>query len=158
MRAIKKFLCILFCLLYLTACQLDSRSSLAKKSLFTSVDVEPLVIANNTNNDEARLTEVKQTVTNFSEIYDVAVIGHEKKVLVVYKVKQRNRFQMQKIETKVSKELQHNFPGFNFVVSSDLKIFLEAVELIVQARKNNYPPTKAKKWFASILKLQKDAI
>ena len=86
----------------------------------------------------------------------MTVVQKDKDILVAYKVKHMQRFRMKSIESKLKKDLQKNYKGYNFTVSSDMKIFLETVELIVNVKDKDYPLKKAGKWFGKIMDLQKD--
>ena len=148
-----KFFLYLFILTTLTSCKPDSDSEEAKASLFKSVDPKPLYIS---GKNKAPLEKIKSKVRNFDEIHDVSVIQNDNQILVAYKVKHFNRFHMESIEKKLSNMLNNEFPKYEFLVSSDMKIFLEAIELTVHVQKENYPKKKAEKWFGNIVRLEKE--
>lgn len=72
---------------------------------------------------------IEHDVEKMKELYDVAVVKSNGDTLVAYKVKHLQRFHMKKIEKKMTKMLEEKYPDENFIVSSDYKIFIEAVEL-----------------------------
>ena len=146
--------CLLISILvFLAACTPDSDSNEAKASLFKSVNPKPVYLS---GKDKAPLEKIKTEVSNFEEIFDVSVIQKGDQILVAYKVKHMNRFRMESIEQKITKKLNRDFPKHQFLVSSDMKIFLEAIELTVHVQKENYSKKKAEKWFGNIVRLQKE--
>src|SRR6478672_183627 len=72
---------------------------------------------------------IKEDVQSIDSIYDVAIIKGKEKTLVAYKVKHLQRFRMKAIEKEVNAKLEEKYPDEDFTVSSDYKIFLEAVRL-----------------------------
>lgn len=134
-------------------CSGDSDSAEANKSLVSSVNQEPVYLG---GYKQAPIEKIDKTVEANNEIYDVAVVQKGKEILVVYKVKHLKRFRMKQIEKRIKDKLQSEYKDYSFIVSSDMKIFLEAVELIVHVRDENYPKKKAQKWFSDIVELQKE--
>ena len=76
--------------------------------------------------------------------------------MVAYKVKQMKRFKMKKIEKELNKKLTEKYSDRKFIVSSDFKIFLEAVELNEDLKDKKYSREKARKRFKKIIKLEKE--
>jgi hypothetical protein len=100
--------------------------------------------------------KVKREVASINDIYDVVTVQNGKEILVAYKVNHMHRFQMKKIEKNVNDRLKKKFSDYNFTVSSDYKIFLEAARLNNMLREKYVPEKKAKKRFDKIVKLQKE--
>jgi preprotein translocase subunit SecF len=100
--------------------------------------------------------DIRKDVEHLEYIYDVAVIKGENEDLVVYKVKHLQRFRMEKIEKEVTEKLEKKYPDENFVVSSDYKIFLEAVRLGEKMKDPNYSKKDAQKRLKEIIKLKKE--
>jgi hypothetical protein len=106
--------------------------------------------------DQAIPEQVKKEVAGIDGIYDVVVVQNGKKILAAYKVNHLKRFKMKKIEKNVTNRLSKKFKGYEFIVSSDYKIFLEAVRLNKMLKKEDVPTEKAKKKFEDIVSLQKE--
>ncbi|WP_338472190.1 sporulation protein [Niallia sp. XMNu-256] len=101
--------------------------------------------------------EIKKDVEKKREyIYDVAVIKGENEDLVVYKVKHLQRFRMNKIEKEITEMLEKKYPDENFVVSSDYKIFLEAVRLGEKMKDPHFSKKDAQKRLDEIIKLKNE--
>lgn len=100
--------------------------------------------------------EIKEEVQTLDDIYDVAVVKGEEEILVVYKVKHLRRFHMKKIEKDVQTRLEKKYPDAEFVVSSDYKIFLEAVRLGEKMKDPTYSKKKAKQELDQIILLKKE--
>jgi len=140
-------------LFVLVGCTPDSDSWEAKQSLFRSVDMEPVSLG---EEDSAPLKEIQQEIDQFDSLYDAALVQNGKQILVAYKVKHLQRFRMGKIEQELSEKLRSEYPDFEFLVSSDMKIFLEVVELGVHVNQEGYPEKQAQEWFQKIVDLKND--
>lgn len=127
----------------------ETRSSLVRTS-------NPNPIAVN-NKDEKLVGDIKKAALSIDGIYDVAVIkGEAKDCLVAFKVHHLERFRMKKIEKQLTKELQKQFKDLTFTVSSDFKIFLEAVRLNEKVEKENLSKEKKEKRLQEIIKLSRE--
>jgi hypothetical protein len=125
-------------------------------ALLKTTNPSPMVVEKKTEENLELVDKIKKDVADFEEIYDVAVIKGNGDVLVVYKVKHLKRFHMKKIEKKMTKLLEKNYPDEEFTVSSDYKIFMEAVELNEKMQDPKYSEEKAKKKFNQILELERE--
>ncbi|VEF48675.1 lipoprotein [Bacillus freudenreichii] len=100
--------------------------------------------------------QVREEVSKIDEIYDVAVIEGDKKIIVAYKVKHLKRFKMKKIEKELTERLNKEYPDDKFIVSSDYKIFLEAIRLKEDLDKDNLSNDEAAKRFKKIVRLKEE--
>ncbi|MBS4177383.1 sporulation protein [Lederbergia citrea] len=100
--------------------------------------------------------QVREQINKIDGIYDVAVIEGKKDVIVAYKVNHLHRFKMKKIEKELTKKLDNEFPEDKFIVSSDYKIFLEAIRLKEDLEQKNLSNEEAEKRFRKIIKLKKE--
>ncbi len=100
--------------------------------------------------------KVREEVKNIDEIYDVAVIEGKEEIIVAYKVKHLHRFKMKKIEKDLTKKLNDKYPEDQFIVSSDYKIFLEAIRLKEDLDGTNMSADTAEKRFKKIIKLKEE--
>lgn len=146
---------ILFtCLILLSACSNNETVKDSQLALMKTTNPKPVIIANKKHSD--RVEEIKKDVSSLPELYDVAVIKGKKDTLVVYKVKHLHRFRMKAIEKNVNKMLEEKYPKENFTVSSDYKVFLEAVRLKEHIKSPNFSDQKAEKRFKEIVKMTED--
>ena len=137
-------------------CSLGKTSPDSRASMIQSVNPEAGA-TNDLNEKDLSLAEkVKKDIQALDEIYDVAVIKGKEETLVVYKVKHMKRFGMKKIEKAINKKLEENYPDEDFIVSSDFKIFIEAVELRERMKDPTYPDKKAEKQLQRIISLKKE--
>lgn len=125
-------------------------------SLLKTTNPTPVTIGKNTKKELDLIKSVEKDIEGFKELYDVAVIKGKEDILVAYKVKHMQRFHMKKIEKKMNKLLEDKYPDENFIVSSDYKIFLEAVELEENMKDPNYSQKDAEKKLQEIIKLKKE--
>jgi hypothetical protein len=152
---IYRFLLIIFVLtLTLTGCNQSQEAQESRLSLIKTTNPKPIKLTNKHNENIAE--NVKQDVQKFDEIFDIAVVQGKKDTLVVYKVKHLNRFRMKQIERNVTKELEKKFPNESFTVSSDYKIFMEALKLKGRVKDPNYSEKKAEKDLEKIIKLKNE--
>jgi hypothetical protein len=63
---------------------------------------------------------------------------------------------MKKIEKNLNKNLEKKYPKENFTVSSDYKIFLEAVRLVERKNNGTLSDKQAEKRFNEIVKMTSD--
>lgn len=125
-------------------------------SLIKTMNPAPVTIGNDSKNEEDLIRSVEKDIEGFEELYDVAVIKGKEDILVAYKVKHMQRFHMKKIEKKMNKLLEKKYPDENFIVSSDYKIFLEAVELEENMKDPNYSDKNAEKKLQEIIELKNE--
>ncbi|MEK3989283.1 MULTISPECIES: sporulation protein [Robertmurraya] len=139
----------------LTSCNTDATQH-SGMSLIQKSDPDPIILDEKTEKDHKLVASIKKDVAKFDELYDVAVIKGEEEILVAYKVKHMQRFHMVKIEGEINKMLEEKYPKENFIVSSDYKIFLEAVELNDKMKDPDFSEKDAKKKLEEIIKLKKE--
>lgn len=146
---------VLFIVLGLAGCS-QNESKESEMALIKKTDPNPVLIDENTKGNLDLVANIKEAIASYKEIYDVAVVKGKKDTLVVYKVKHLQRFHMKKIEKKIKEKLEKKFPDEKFTVSSDYKIFLEAVKLNEKMQKSDYSEKKANKRLKEIIKLKQE--
>lgn len=149
------FFFLLITCIYLHGCSSEGDGKQSRLALLKTMQPAPIEISYQ-NKEKSIGFQVRQDLKQIDEIYDVAVIEGEKKILVAYKVKHFHRFKMKKIEKKITEQLTNDYPKHEFIVSSDYKIFLEAIRLKEDLEDGNLSTHEAKKRFDKIIKLQKE--
>lgn len=139
----------------LSACN-DDGSKENGLALIQTTNPSPVVFERNTKHELDLIGSIEQDIEAFEEIYDVAVLKGKKEILVTYKVKHLQRFKMKKIEKRVNKLLEEKYPDENFIISSDSKIFLKAMELEKNLKDPNFSKKDAEKKLQEIIKLKKE--
>jgi hypothetical protein len=139
-------------ILVLSGCNQKEAIKDSRLSLIQTTNPKPVQLTNESEGNVA--VEIKKDVMEFEEIYDVAVIKGTKDTLVVYKVKHLKRFGMKQIEKKINRLLEKKYPNENFTVSSDFKIFMEALELKGKVDDPKFSPKKAENQLQKIIKLK----
>lgn len=124
-------------------------------ALIQTTDPAPIELKKRSE-DQSVAYKVREEVKNIDEIYDVAIIEGKKQILVAYKVRHLNRFKMKQIEKDLTKRLNKKYPDDKFIVSSDYKIFLEAVRLKEDLDGTNMSADEAHKRFKKIIKLKEE--
>lgn len=152
----KKIILALFMVFIIMGGCSKHESKDAQMSLVKTIHPTPLKISNTADREEDMLNAIEHDVESMQELYDAAVLKGEKEILVAYKVKHLQRFHMKKIEKKLNKILEEKYPDENFIVSSDFKIFLEAVELHDLLLKYEVSEEEAQEKFDKIIKLKKE--
>lgn len=142
--------------LIITGCNFGKTSDESRVSLVQSVNPEPAAVEGKEGKSVKTAEKVKKDVQAMPAIFDVAVIKGEKEILVAYKVKHMNRFQMKQIEKEINQKLEKNYPKETFIVSSDYKIFIEAIELKEKVNNKTYSKKQAEKQLQKIIKLKKE--
>ncbi|ONK24386.1 sporulation protein [Bacillus sp. VT-16-64] len=153
----KPFILIIFAFIFLTSCSYDGGKEHEKSdtALFKTTKPAPVELKKREEKDSIAY-QVRKDVSKVDEIYDVAVLEGDKQIVVAYKVKHLNRFRMKSIEKKITDKLNKKYPGDDFIVSSDYKIFLETVRLKEDLDGANMSNEEAEKRFKKIIKLKKE--
>ena len=155
MTKLFSLICMMLLTVALSSCNTDATQN-SGMSLFQKSDPDPISLDEKTKAKNKLVSSIKKDVAKFEELYDVAVIKGEEEILVAYKVKHMQRFKMVKIEQKMNKMLEEKYPKENFIVSSDYKIFLEAVELNDKMKNPDFTKKDAQKKLEEIIKLKKE--
>lgn len=143
---------IVLCLFMLSACSTGQTKNDGGMSLLKTVNPKPIVTAKSENQESA--AAIKKDVNSVPHIYDAAVVKGKKNALVVYKVKHLYRFKMKKIEKQITELLEKKYPNEKFTVSSDYKIFLEAIRLKNRIKEDNkFSEQEAEKQLKKIIKM-----
>ena len=138
-----------------SGCSKDKESGQSDEALFQTTRPTPIKLKSGPEHKSIAV-QVKEEVEKMKEIYDVAVIEGEKQLIVAYKVRHLQRFKMGKIEKKLKKRLKQEYPEDQFIVSSDYKIFLEAMRLKDDIEYKDISKKEAKKRFKEIVRLKKE--
>lgn len=150
------FVAMLVILSSLSGCSMGKTSPDSRTSMIQSVNPKPGATNDTDDKNKELAAKVKKDIQSLDAIYDVAVIAGKKDTLVAYKVKHMKRFGMKKIEKEINKKLETNYPDENFIVSSDFKIFVEALELREKMKNPSYSEKKAEKQLQKIIELKKE--
>lgn len=153
---IRTWMLLFMAAILLGGCASKGDGSTERLALIKETNPKPMDILDKTDMKKGDDEEVQKLISGIGPIYDTVVLQNGDRILVAYKVKHMHRFRMKKIEKKVNKTLEKNIKGKDFIVSSDYKIFLEAVRLDKLLRENDIPDKKAKKKFDEIVSLKKE--
>jgi hypothetical protein len=149
---IRVFLSI--CITLLVSCSQGQAEKESQMALIKTTNPNPTVTKKNYGQDNVE--KIEREVESIDEIYDVAVVKGKEATLVVYKVKHMQRFRMKQIEKDLTKKLEEKYPKEQFTVSSDYKIFLEAVRLVERKDNGNLSDKQAEKRLNEIVKMTSD--
>ena len=147
-------LIVLVFLAILSSCNQHQQAKDSQLALLKTTNPNPVMTESKKGSDGVE--EIKKDVSSLPELYDVAVVKGKKDTLVVYKVKHMQRFRMKKIEKDVNKMLEKKYPKENFTVSSDYKIFLEAVRLDERMKSPKFSHKDAENRFKEIVKMTEE--
>ncbi|MGN7176267.1 sporulation protein [Paenibacillus sp. FSL R5-0490] len=149
-------LIIAFSLNLLSGCSDDGKVTDSDLALLKTTHPPAVLIDKNTKENLDLVKNIEHDVEKMKELYDVAVVKSNGDTLVAYKVKHLQRFHMKKIEKRMTKMLEEKYPDENFIVSSDYKIFIEAVELQEKMKDPEFTDKEAKKKLDKIIKLKNE--
>ncbi|MFJ5760136.1 sporulation protein [Neobacillus sp. NPDC093182] len=142
------------CVTLLVSCSQEQTEKKSQLALMKTTNPNPTVTEK--NNGQDKVEGIEREVESMDEIYDVAVVKGKKATLVVYKVKHMQRFRMKQIEKDLNKKLEEKYPKEKFTVSSDYKIFLEAVRLVERRDNGSLSDKQAEKRLNEIVKMTSD--
>lgn len=141
-------------LMILSGCANKEGGKVDDLALIKRTNPEPMdIIYGMDGNHDGIITNVKKTVAKHKAIYDVVIVKKDRTILVAYKVKHLQRFHMKRIEKDVKQQLIEKFADYEFIVSSDYKIFLELVRLNEMLKAKVVPEEKARKKYDEIMSL-----
>lgn len=154
MKRIGILFTIFFPLFILTSCSTSAGESGASP-LVKTTNPPPVSAKKDVKEDETA-RKIKDEVLSNRHIYDAAVIKGKDEVLVAYKVRHLQRFRMKQIEKELKNSLQKKFKEEKFTVSSDYKIFLEAVRLQEKRDRENLSEKKVNRRLKEIIQLSNE--
>lgn len=105
------------------------------------------------NGEEAK---IEQEIKTLDAVTNTIVYKQNDKLLVAFKVKQFEKFFLKKHEQEIKEMLRRKYPKYKTIVSSDLKIYLEAEKLKEKRSKNKTDKNEMKKQFNEIINLSKE--
>lgn len=140
----------------ITGCNEEKDLEDSKTAMIKKTNPSPTLISTDSKKQRDLIESIKSEVASVKDIYDVAVVKGKKDTLIVYKVKHLRRFNMKKIEKNVLKQLEKKYPKESFTVSSDYKIFLEAIKLKEKMEDPKFSDKKAEKELKDIIKLTEE--
>lgn len=147
-----KVVIYLLMVLILTGCNTQGENRDSQLALLKATNPEPIQIEKN----GVSVEKIRKEVEAIDEIYDTAVIKGDHNILVAYKVRHLDRFQMKKIEKELTDRLEKKYKKEKFIVSSDYKIFLEAVRLREDIDTGKKDDKAADKRLHEIISLKKE--
>ncbi|WP_433748999.1 sporulation protein [Falsibacillus pallidus] len=148
----KGILILCLCLLAAGGCSSKQKHD-SQLALIKTTNPEPIELKVRPDNKSIG-ARVKHDVDSIPEIYDAAVIEGKDEIIVAYKVKHSKRFKMKKVEKNINSMLEKKYPDENFIVSSDYKIFLEAIRLKEEMEADTISKKDASRRFEEIKQLQ----
>ncbi len=150
---------LMIILFTLSGCDNKEGGKVDDLALIKRTNPEPMDIINGMDeNGKGLITDVKKSVAKHEAIYDVIVVKKDKIILVAYKVKHLKRFHMKRIEKEVTEQLNKKIEGYDFIVSSDYKIFLELVRLNEMLKAKDVPEERARKKYEEIISLHESLV
>ncbi|MDQ0174615.1 YhcN/YlaJ family sporulation lipoprotein [Bacillus chungangensis] len=156
MRRYIPFFMMMFLLMSVTGCALNKkRTEESSYALLKTTQPTPIVIKKSKKHQVVG-DKIERDIEEIPAIYDTAIVENEKRVIVAYKVRHLQRFNMRKIEKKLNKKLESRYPKKQFIVSSDYKIFLEAVRLKEALQSGEISKKEAEKRFKKIISLSSE--
>ncbi|KIL50217.1 hypothetical protein KP77_15920 [Jeotgalibacillus alimentarius] len=108
------------------------------------------------DSENGTVKEVAQRIEDTKELYDSVVVAADSTLVVSYKVKHMNRFQMKSIEKKMKSWLTEKYPEKEIVLSSDYKIFMELYAFSDKWQTGELNEQEAMDEIEKIIKLKKE--
>lgn len=133
-----------------TGCQLEDET----KKTETSNPILQLSTSGEIGQNASKHAE--EVLKKQNNLMDVQAINDDKKLLIAAQLPHNDRFQMKKIEKKLTKQVEKHFPDREITLSLDKKIHLEIKDLKEQLAKGKLDNKKLKKEIDRIIKLSKE--
>ncbi len=100
--------------------------------------------------------KAENEVLKFDEVTNVVAVNTEDKILLGFKVKQFEKFRLEKVEKKVKDKLKETFPNHEITAESDLKVFIETERMKNKLTDESYKKDKLEKDMDKIIKLSRE--
>ena len=91
---------------------------------------------------DASPDELEQELKQHKAVKGFKSVSDEKDIVVAIEIKRLSRFNKEKIEKKITKQLEKSYPDKSVLVTSDLKVKWE-VEKIIKEKKKEKKLTKS---------------
>ncbi|WP_349407335.1 YhcN/YlaJ family sporulation lipoprotein [Pseudalkalibacillus sp. SCS-8] len=104
----------------------------------------------------AESTSIEKEIKKMKGVSDLRFIHSKDKLLVAIKVTNMDRLQLDKIQKKVKKKMNSEYPEMDITVSADKKIFMKIEELEAKHAKKKMSERDIHKKIVSLIKLSKD--
>ncbi|MDF0727953.1 hypothetical protein PY093_14845 [Cytobacillus sp. S13-E01] len=98
----------------------------------------------------------EEQIKQMKEVTEVVAINNEKQLLLAFRVKQFEKFRLNKVEKKVKDELKKAYSDYEPTVSSDLKIFLETNKIKKDIFNRNLKKEKVEEELERVKKLSEE--
>ncbi|MGP4063218.1 YhcN/YlaJ family sporulation lipoprotein [Halobacillus sp. H74] len=111
-----------------------------------------------TNKQTADQTPSKQAesvLQKKNHLKDIQAVNDDKKILIAAQPPHNERFKIAKIENKITKQAEKQFPGHEVTLSLDLKIRLEVKELKQQIKNKEVSRKEVTKEIDRLINLSK---
>ncbi|MFC7060296.1 YhcN/YlaJ family sporulation lipoprotein [Halobacillus seohaensis] len=147
----KKLLTLMITLFALAAgCQSDNET----KKTDSSQPIQQL--SNGELNDQNVSKQAEEVLQKKNHLQDLQAINDDKKLLIAAQVPHNERFQMKKIEKRLTEQAEKQFSGHNVTLSLDKKIHLEVEKLKQQLANGKINEKKLTTEINRIIKLSKE--
>jgi hypothetical protein len=100
--------------------------------------------------------QAEAKVKEMEEVTEVVAVNNDKQLLLSFRVKQFEKFRLDKVEKKVKEELKKDFDDYETTVSSDLKIYLETTKIKNDVYSEKADKSKVKKEMERVIKLSEE--
>ncbi|SEI14028.1 hypothetical protein SAMN05192559_11910 [Halobacillus karajensis] len=147
----KRFLTLMLTIVVLAAgCQAGNE---AKKKDESSQTVQ--LSTNKQPADQKPSKQAEKVLQKKNHLKDIQAVNDDKKILIAAQIPHNERFKISKIEKKITKQAEKQFPDHEVTLSLDLKIRLEVKELKQQIKNKEVSKKEVIKEIDRLIKLSK---
>ncbi|MCG1020155.1 YhcN/YlaJ family sporulation lipoprotein [Sutcliffiella horikoshii] len=148
MRSVVMFLVLIVSVVLLAAC--------GQGEVKERVEDTVMRTSNEQKEKSDKEQRAEKIAKNFKEVKGAVAYDTEDELVVAFHVTQYQKFFTEKIEKKVKKALEKEFPDENVVVSHDLKIRLEIERLRRDVEQDNISEKELEKRIEKMKKLREE--
>lgn len=105
--------------------------------------------------DQTPSNQAEKVLQKKNHLKDIQAVNDDKKILIAAQIPHNERFKIAKIEKKITKQAEKQFPGHEVTLSLDLKIRLEVKELKQQIKNKEVSRKEVTKEIDRLIKLSK---
>ncbi|WP_028784508.1 YhcN/YlaJ family sporulation lipoprotein [Thalassobacillus devorans] len=145
----KKLLAVLLITTFITGCQAGGNGQ--------GKNIEkPMQMSNKAALNQHISEQADQALRNENNLTDVQAVNDDKQLLIAAQVPHNERFQMKKIEKKLTNQAKEQFSDYTITLSLDKKIHLEVMKLKKRIAEGKVDKKKLSMEIDSLIKLSKE--
>lgn len=145
---------VIFSLLFLIGCSNDVKDTALEE--INNQSPELMKLSTQGITDQRVSNQAKQSLSEHPEVSQVRAVNIGDDLFVAVDIRQRDRFSLDKIDSKLRKQLIEQYPNMNVTLSTDQKFIIELEKLEKKIDKKDIKNKTLEKRIDKLKKLSKE--